>query len=99
MDIFKFFIKLFVSFFFHHLNTFLVKLSQHNSQQQEMQIKSLILIALFFCIFTIVIAKPDKTITDKVFFDIEIGGVKAGRIVMGKYQTISWFLEFNLEFF
>lgn len=30
-------------------------------------------------------AEPDLTITNKVFFDIEIGGKAAGRIVMGLY--------------
>jgi peptidylprolyl isomerase len=33
-------------------------------------------------------AKVDKTITHKVFFDVEIGGEPAGRIVMGLYGNV-----------
>lgn len=31
------------------------------------------------------LADPDLTITQKVFFDISVGGQPAGRIVLGMY--------------
>ena len=37
-----------------------------------------------------VFAKKEPTITNKVFFDIEIDGVPAGRIVMGMLSVIEY---------
>jgi peptidylprolyl isomerase len=40
----------------------------------------------FVCLAAVICAaSADETVTNKVFFDIEIGGEKAGRIVMGLY--------------
>eukprot|EP01080_Neovahlkampfia_damariscottae_P001152 gene1152-10666_t len=41
---------------------------------------------VLFALFALTLAEPD--VTDKVFFDITIGGEKAGRIVMGLYGKV-----------
>lgn len=51
------------------------------------RMKQLLFIAL---LAVVVFAQPDKgvVVTDKVFFDITIGGEKAGRIIMGLFGKI-----------
>eukprot|EP01024_Parvocaulis_polyphysoides_P008810 TRINITY_DN1263_c0_g1_i1.p1 TRINITY_DN1263_c0_g1~~TRINITY_DN1263_c0_g1_i1.p1 ORF type:complete len:212 (+),score=42.83 TRINITY_DN1263_c0_g1_i1:70-705(+) len=50
-----------------------------------------VLFVSLFVLFSTVLAakkKLDKSITNKVFFDIEIDGVASGRIVMGLYGNV-----------
>ena len=45
-----------------------------------------LLIVLFICLIaSFAVADDLKEVTDKVFFDIEIGGKPAGRIVFGLF--------------
>lgn len=46
---------------------------------------SIALVALCLCV--VVVAAAEPTVTDKVYFDIEIGGEPAGRIVMGLFGS------------
>ena len=52
-------------------------------------------LALFLLQFSFIGAKKDlETITSKVFFDVEIGGKAAGRIVMGLFGIlIDWYID------
>jgi Cyclophilin type peptidyl-prolyl cis-trans isomerase/CLD len=63
------------------------------------------LTALLFLFATLAISfvsakEPEPTVTDKVYFDIEIGGQKAGRIVFGLFggvvpRTVKNFVELS----
>lgn len=41
--------------------------------------------SVFLCLLVVACAKDLETVTSKVFFDIEIGGQPAGRVIMGLF--------------
>ena len=60
---------------------------QHAPPQAPINLESTSQLTLFMLVFCSALAAdaPDTTITQKVFFDISVGGQPAGRIVLGMF--------------